>query len=381
MTRETKIGLLIGLGFIVVFAVLLSHTSGPVPIVEPRPIAMGTTPEGLRPVGAPAESSRLPVGLSGHTPPAASWPSPSESNQADGPRAIPASPEERPFDPLHENRRDVLADASRPESGASTSNPLRGLPRPVVLDGARRLTEGVLSPSSAQADASVATADVPQGRAELASATRVAPPRIVLPSERGQDARTDSSGAVVDAGEAQREAPADTAAEEYVVQRGDTVVKIVKANYGSASPRNIDYFVASNSDRIRDRNTIIEGQRLVIPQLPPELFEPAPGFDVRGTSSDAQQASSEQLAEAVRQVPSIPTAGRAEPQIRLYEIKPNDTLGNIAQRELGSTAYWKEIQKLNPDIDPRRMQPGTQIRLPAEPPVSENSGNNRQERA
>jgi len=31
MTRETKIGLLIGLGFIVVFAVLLSHTGSELP--------------------------------------------------------------------------------------------------------------------------------------------------------------------------------------------------------------------------------------------------------------------------------------------------------------------------------------------------------------
>ena len=390
MTRETKIGLLIGLGFIVVFAVLLSHTSAPVPIVEPRPMAMGGGPGGGLPSAAvPADNSRLPVGLSGQTPPAASWSSGSEPRPADGPQPMPAVPQERSVDPLDANRRDVLAEApgAGAERGQHATNPLRGLPRPVVLDGARQWADSVLSPASVQAEQPVTTlADAQTGRTENGSpARRVAPPRVVRPAEPEPADGAGVPAAVAEASESQREAPAEDQAQEYVVQKGDTIVKIVRANYGSSSPRNIDFFVASNSDRIRDKHTIIAGQKLVIPQLPPELFEPAPGFDVRGGDGDNRTALAEQLAEASRQAPSVASspaqrdASRADAKVRLYEIKPNDTLAAIARRELGSSAYWKEIHKLNPDIDPRRMRPGTKIRLPAEPPVSESTGN-RQER-
>jgi len=390
MTRETKIGLLIGLGFIVVFAVLLSHTSAPVPIVEPRPMAMGSGPgEALPSSASPVGNSRLPVGLSGQTPPAASWSSGPEPRQADGPQSMPAVPQERSVDPIDANPREVLAEA--PSGGSERSpraaDPLKGLPRPVVLDGARQLAESVRSSASEQADQPVTTlADAQTSRRQNGvPARRVAPPRVVRPSvpEPADGAQAQNPSA--EASEPQREAPAESQAQEYVVQKGDTVVKIVRANYGSASQRNIDFFVASNSDRIRDKHTIIAGQKLVIPQLPPELFEPAPEFDVSKKDGDRRTALVEQLAEAARQAPSVAPSearrdtGGADAKVRLYEIKPNDTLAAIARRELGSSAYWKEIHKLNPDIDPRRMQPGTKIRLPAEPPVSESTGS-RQER-
>ncbi len=39
-------------------------------------------------------------------------------------------------------------------------------------------------------------------------------------------------------------------------------------------------------------------------------------------------------------------------------------LSTIAARELGSAARWPEIMKLNQDLDPKRMKPGTKIKLP-----------------
>ncbi len=53
------------------------------------------------------------------------------------------------------------------------------------------------------------------------------------------------------------------------------------------------------------------------------------------------------------------------PTVRDYTIQPNDILGEIAMRELGTSRRWREILELNPKLDPKRLRPGTVIKLPA----------------
>ncbi len=53
-----------------------------------------------------------------------------------------------------------------------------------------------------------------------------------------------------------------------------------------------------------------------------------------------------------------------DPGLREYVVQPGDTLGHIAQRELGSYAHWEEILKLNEGLDPQSIQAGDLITLP-----------------
>ena len=48
-----------------------------------------------------------------------------------------------------------------------------------------------------------------------------------------------------------------------------------------------------------------------------------------------------------------------------YVIRNGDTLGHIAQRELGSARRVKEIMDLNPGLDPNNLTVGVEIKLPA----------------
>jgi nucleoid-associated protein YgaU len=57
-------------------------------------------------------------------------------------------------------------------------------------------------------------------------------------------------------------------------------------------------------------------------------------------------------------------------KFRTYEVRAKDTLSSIAKRELGSSALWREIKKLNPGIDPRKMQPGMKIKVPTKRSIS-----------
>lgn len=70
-----------------------------------------------------------------------------------------------------------------------------------------------------------------------------------------------------------------------------------------------------------------------------------------------------------------PSAGPVKPKAaptpqpgattRKYIVKSGDTLGEIAQRQLGSTRFVKSIKALNPKLDARRLQVGKSILLPA----------------
>lgn len=48
-----------------------------------------------------------------------------------------------------------------------------------------------------------------------------------------------------------------------------------------------------------------------------------------------------------------------------YVVRSGDTLELIAKRELGSRNLWQEILKFNETLDPKRLQVGQKIRIPA----------------
>jgi len=47
-----------------------------------------------------------------------------------------------------------------------------------------------------------------------------------------------------------------------------------------------------------------------------------------------------------------------------YTIRRGDELGKISRRFYGSVVYWKEIEKVNPGINPRRLKIGARIWIP-----------------
>jgi LysM repeat protein len=53
-----------------------------------------------------------------------------------------------------------------------------------------------------------------------------------------------------------------------------------------------------------------------------------------------------------------------------YTIQSGDTLGQIAKKLLGNEGRWTEIQRLNPGINPKRLQIGQVINVPASSPTA-----------
>jgi nucleoid-associated protein YgaU len=70
-----------------------------------------------------------------------------------------------------------------------------------------------------------------------------------------------------------------------------------------------------------------------------------------------------------RQADPAPALPRP-PATRLYEIKGDDTLSEIAMRELGTWKRWQEIVDLNPGLDPNQLRKGARLKLPAGSPAA-----------
>jgi nucleoid-associated protein YgaU len=499
MTRETKIGLLVGLGFIVVFAVLLSHT-GTVPPpgdINTPALVQGKPPEtpvlGLmqREIGKP------------------------EAPAADNSRAPGTSPES---DPL---ARRVT------EEVVSTSSPRDDLPSPAKLNPT---TVGPVADAEHRRDE--ATAESPAAilgvhrTAPVPAVTEVAEPQPTPPANppiaSPPPEPVTVASAATPSSPAGKIAPSnrENPPREYTVQSGDTLTRIAEKEYKKADPKLVKLILKSNEGRLKDANTVVQGQKLIIPELPPEMFENAPGFDVRLAAGQGKSMSMEEfMNNASRKAPRpggreagkdtartadgaraesarpagkgeksakpAPTGGSETPLIgdlsklaaatsprtgiesapklklgslepvridpipgsdetagskdmtagkepatgsrsrkdardvrpagrdgkaapprdgrepalsrpsrdskdtkdsrdardtkalkrteagdqmyRVYEIRPNDTMGSIARRELGSSQQWQEIKKANGGLDPQKMKPGDRIRLPRKP--------------
>jgi nucleoid-associated protein YgaU len=65
---------------------------------------------------------------------------------------------------------------------------------------------------------------------------------------------------------------------------------------------------------------------------------------------------------------SVTVQRQAQPQERIYIVRPQDTLSAIARRTLGSSGRWREILKLNEDTirNPDRLRPGMRLKLPVQ---------------
>jgi nucleoid-associated protein YgaU len=88
--------------------------------------------------------------------------------------------------------------------------------------------------------------------------------------------------------------------------------------------------------------------------------EPADNQENQADNQQAEQQGTEESANQQEQ----PADNQAS-ETREYSIKPGDTYGKIAAKELGDQARWKEIKKLNPDVNASALKVGQKIKLPA----------------
>ncbi len=129
----------------------------------------------------------------------------------------------------------------------------------------------------------------------------------------------------------------------YVVRSGDTLSEIALRQTGTSK----------RWKEIVDLNPGLDPKKL---KVGARLRMPAPG-----SVEIARAAGSEGTAR-----PSAAAPTQAEPQASgpEYKVRSGDSLWKIASRTLGDGERWRELEKLNPKINPNKLLVGQVLRLP-----------------
>jgi len=313
MTRETRIGLLVGLGFIIMFGLVLTELTGS---------------------GKPA-------------------PLPSSLRDDAGQLAAATAEEVSPSIIDHNH---LVPRLGQPISTPPTQAPTM-----------------VLSGSTEQPQAQPARADQPgAGQPEIVAVIGQPAPDAAA-ARQDETARTSSGPIVTLAAEiasaAEVAAQPPTPQQTYLVQPKDSLMKIAVKFYGKGHEADYRPIYEANKAALKSPSSIRPGQKLLIP--PHETAVAA--APARGPAAQAagQQLDLAQLGQRFAPSPQAPAAPAqsARPTGRTtYTVKRGDTLTKIARQTLndGSRAAVAKILAANKDklSHPDRLAVGLELVIP-----------------
>lgn len=163
----------------------------------------------------------------------------------------------------------------------------------------------------------------------------------------------------------------------YPVEAGDTLYKLASRFYSDSGLwKKLGEY---NKDKIRpDGSNMREGVTLRIPPKdvllgkallnpdarPAELAKPANAVAPLKGTVPAPAEGKDKLATSKISPRGDAKEKAAKPDARTYVIKSGDTLSKIASKELGASARWEEISRLNPAVDESDLRVGDTIKLP-----------------
>jgi nucleoid-associated protein YgaU len=319
MTRETKIGLLVGLAFIIIVGILLSEPLNHAGEAQPAPL-----PYAGRNV---LQSDAAPG--SGNTQPPVSL----QPDRA----AAPTNPV-----PTRE-------EVAKSQGGISIQIGSGAVPSHTQVTNLSNAGNS----TGPMADRGTATAQrqqhqtqpkAPENPGPVASNTR--DPLFDAANQVGEELVPVGKNGNATGNPKGAAASPTTGNKTYEAVPGDTLAKIAQKAYGSASKANRDAIVAANPSLKQDPNRLLAGQTYVIP---------AP-------------ASAAPAAQAVaKEAPA-----KTESAEYWYTVKAGDSLWAIARDQLGDTATVAAIKELNePTLKGSDgVKVGMKLRLPAKPLAS-----------
>jgi nucleoid-associated protein YgaU len=377
MTRDTKIGLLLGLVFIFIIAFLING----LPRLKGRSQAASQSKLARTPlVSSPGlgANARTIAGQAMPGPLAqSSGIMPATQLQTDGTaiRSITPLPATGGQQVGQPNLSAGLADASvRVAGGASTPTPGQPLVNPAStsapatagspsqVGGLTTVANNTMVPMK-----SLATSSAPQQSTGPAGA--LAPDQSTLPSPSGISATVQNPGA-----SSQGVQPAvKTASSEwpkpYKVVKGDSLEVIAKRMYGpaeGAKRSSIKRIFEANKAILSSPEQLSVDQQLTIPAPAGSSSGPAPAVATNSTHSSSTPAKSTSTTPAK---PAVATKTETSTQgQRYYTVKEGDSLWRIATSQLGKGTRYQEILKLNSDTlknSESNLEQGMKLRLPA----------------
>jgi nucleoid-associated protein YgaU len=147
----------------------------------------------------------------------------------------------------------------------------------------------------------------------------------------------------------------------YTIRKDDTLSQIAQRELGSV--KRLPELLEVNPKL--DPRKLLPGQVIQLPVA--GGGEPGPNV-VQNDSRSAVPTPERKLEQPVQGPVQPPVASPSVVSGRRYTVRSGDTLGQVAQRELGSTKRMNEILALNKGLDADRLLAGTTILLPAGSP-------------
>ena len=368
MAKETKVGLLVGLAFIICFAVILANRGRDaslqtqLPFLFPVDSALAQQPAVMVPAGpsGAVEGSAAPVQMPESAVPVERfvWLPPQETGRAGD---------------------DSVGDA---EQAVAMGFDASGAPAQTVGTGVGGEGQGV-APVTTGPDAARLQRLLDQKYAELQQGQPGAGPAVPgdasgqprdLMSLRGRPG-AGVQPIITGPGQNGPRAPARVRPARHTVAKGETLSGIAKQHYGSGAAAVVQAIYHANREQLPDQNSLGVGDVLVLPVIP---GYPSPGGEASAaTTASATVAPGPAVSAVARPATRLELAARTNQSatrekkrstdgFRWYQVQAKDTLYSIAREQLGDAKRWQEIHELNRDKfpDPGRIREGVRIKLP-----------------
>lgn len=357
MTKETKIGLVVGLAFIILFAIILSEKGANTGSKVPSDLTVADSNE------ASTTGAEYPL-------------------QNDGRVAVESLPSQSDSDSSTPTSIVMLEEpVGQPIPGED--EPIEQLP-PSVLE---RLNVPLIE-SEIPVDTSEQTAEADSMSLDDAVKVALNEGSLVVDDDAPIEPQSSTRASFLDRPDSSPRKPKKSLKiiAVHEVRNGESLGKIAAKHYGRSTPARIAAIYDANRDKLTSIHSVRAGTSLDIPKLASDqdiVFESALNFapaevasltrpprdtavripvpvDERRTSRRRPSRTSLVTADGI--APSRDAA----PNFKWYKVRDRDTLSRIAKRELGNEKLYLEIYKLNKDIirDRHMIKPGMKIRLP-----------------
>lgn len=303
MTRETKIGLLVGLAFIIVIGILLSdHLTSS---TEPQQAALTGAGNGVR--GAVSS----PGGAGSSAPVTVVPPPVTPGQQVATQRELTAPPVIVKIGGPTPGPVAKHDDPTPDQTKSDDTTPVKQPDQPVVTndDSIKTPVKPVTPPTQSELEKIAAANGEP----------------VVDPNAK--------------------EAADKTKPTEYTAQKNDSVSKIVAKYLGSSSKSNVDLFVKANPSLKGDPTKLQAGRTYQIPAAAAAKTAPLTPVVPDTTSHDADDAVATKPP-----TPAAPADVKPSADDSLYVVQPGDTLTKIAREQVGDVHAIAAIQDLNRDV-------------------------------
>ena len=149
----------------------------------------------------------------------------------------------------------------------------------------------------------------------------------------------------------------------YIVAKNDNLTKIARKFYGKTGGEQrlsecVDLIFQTNRTVLENKDSVRVGQKLRIP------------IEDHSQRSEGVALTVAAIFDAQQQIHS--GASKLGPDSdktrhwKWYQIKPKDRYTKIAKEQLGDATRWREIFEMNKEVfsDPNMIRPGVRIKLP-----------------